>query len=520
MLKMAQIDYIKHLYEVEGRSLREIARKVGINFRTVKRYAYMYDFNPHELPNVAPETFPVLGPYIPIIDGWMEQDMREPRKQRHTATRICARLQEECGFRGSYSSVKRYVAKKRWLLDQAREGYLPIEQPPGHAQTDFGEFKYYDGLGNAQTGYALLVTFPYSNAGWMQVFPSQNQECLLEGLKQIFYHVGGVPVRLRCDNMTTAVAQVLEGQERILSDGFYRFKLHHRFETVFCNPDSGNEKGNVENKVGYDRRNMLVPVPTIEDFPAFNKTLLARCDADHDREHYRRQTRISELWAEEKGKLLTLPEYEYEVFRYESLSVNKTGFVTIDTNRYGLPPTLAGKVVQAKIFFDRVEVYYDRERISAYARSYGRQEEVTDWKQYLPILLRKPGAAEHTRFFNQMPKLWQDYLRNTRGGERKSALTLLSEIVADGNEALCDDALELAERYGQPDSDSIRQCYYLIAKPESYPQPMQLSAPTPLLNYRPDLAVYDNLTIHPAAPDGFAAAPAATGVPLTGGAAV
>ena len=88
------------------------------------------------------------------------------------------------------------------------------------------------------------------------------------------------------------------------------------------------------------------------------------------------KTPISALWAEEKQKLLTLPEYEYEVFRYESLSVNKTGFVTIDTNRYGLPPTLAGKVVQAKIFFDRVEVYYDRQCLSSYVRSYGRQQEV------------------------------------------------------------------------------------------------------------------------------------------------
>lgn len=512
MLRMAQIEYIKHLYEVEGKSLREIAQIVGVNFRTVKKYAYMYDFNPHELPRMAPEEYPVLGGYIPIIDEWMEADMREPRKQRHTASRIWARLREEHGFTGCYSSVKRYVAKKRWQLNQAREGHLPIAQPPGHAQTDFGEFKYYDGLGAAQTGYGLLVTYPHSNAGWMQVFPSQNQECLLEGLKRIFYHTGGVPIRLRCDNMTTAVVQILEGAERILSDGFYRFKLHHRFETDFCNPASGNEKGNVENKVGYDRRNMLVPVPTIEDFAAFNELLLARCDADHEREHYRHKIPIGTLWAEEKQKLLTLPEYEYEVFRYESLSVNKTGFVTIDTNRYGLPPTLAGKIVQAKIFFDRVEVYYDRQCLSRYARSYGRQQEVTDWKQYLPMLLRKPGATEHTRFFGQMPKLWQTYLRTTRGGERKSALMLLMEMVEDGNDALCDDALELAGQYGQPDNDSIRQCYYLIAKPESRPQPLQLGAQTPLLNYWPDLAVYDGLTL-PHENRDFAA------LPVRGGAA-
>jgi len=490
---MAEINYIRHLYESDGKSLREIAKVVGKNFRTVQKYAYKDDWSERIMPNVAPENYPVLGPYVHIVDEWLEQDMREPRKQRHTAKRVWTRLREEHGFPGGYTSVKRYVARKRFLLNEARAGYLPLAQPPGHAQVDFGKFKYYDGLGLDHQGRYLIVTFPYSNAGWMQIFPSENQECLLEGLKRIFNYIGGVPVRLRCDNMTTAVAQVLEGAERILSDGFLRFKLHYRFEADFCNPDSGNEKGNVENKVGYDRRNLLVPVPVIEDFATFNQELLLRCDTDHDREHYRRNVPIHALWAEEKGKLLSLPAFEYEVFRYEAHNVNKTGFITIDTNKYGLSPTFAGKTVQTKIFFDRVEVYFDHQLLKTYDRSYSRLQEVTDWKEYLPSLLRKPGATEHTRFFNQMPKLWQEYLKTVQGAERKSALMLLSEIVLDGNEALCDDALALAHENGRADADSIRQCYLLISRPESYPQPLHLVSDPPLLNYRPDLSVYDGL---------------------------
>jgi hypothetical protein len=143
VLKMAQIEYIKHLYECEGKSLRKIAKEVGMNFRTVRKYAHMNNFSPPIQPNVEPENYPTLGPCIPAINEWMEQDMREPRKQRHTAKWVYDRLREEQGFRGSYASVKRYVAKKRWLLQQAREGYLPLAQPPGHAQVDFGKFKYY-----------------------------------------------------------------------------------------------------------------------------------------------------------------------------------------------------------------------------------------------------------------------------------------------------------------------------------------------------------------------------------------
>ena len=493
MLRMTEIEYIRDLYETEGLSLREIARRTRKDFRTVQKYAYQHDFRPEVKLKTEPSSFPAMGPYIPAVDEILAEDAKEPRKQRHTVRKIYDRLCAEQGFKGSYSSVKRYVAIKKEEMKKHRESYLPLLHRPGHAQVDFGQFKYYDASNEGQLGHALVVSFPNSNTGWLQVFPSENQECLLEGLKRIFYHIGGVPIRIRCDNMTTAVAQVLEGAERILSDGFHRFLLHHRMGSDFCNPAKGNEKGHVENKVGYTRRNFLVPVPTITDFDAFNKELLDRCDADHAREHYVHGKHIQELWDEERRVLLSLPNYEYEVFRYESFVANKNGFITCDTNRYGLSPEFHGKVVQAKIYFDKIEVFYDRALLKTFSRSYLKNHEICDWKDYLPALVKKPGATEHTRFFNQMPKLWQNYLKGLPNRERKSALRLLSEIVRDGNEALCDEALELAHEYGTLDSDSIRQCYLFITKPERHPQPLQFSTQPPVLNYRPDLSAYDGL---------------------------
>ena len=491
---MTQIEYIKDLYENEGLSLREIARRTQKDFRTVQKYAYRNDWQPPVEPKMNPAAYPVLGEYIPKINEWLEHDEREPRKQRHTITRVFKRLQEECGYEGGYSSVKRYVNRKRDEINKRKESYLPLEHPPGHAQVDFGKFKYYGAIGEDYKGYALSISFPYSNAGWTQVFKSENQECLLTGMKRIFSHIGGVPIRCRCDNMTTAVAQVLDGPERIITDGFTRFMLHHRFKADFCTPAKGNEKGNVENKVGYTRRNMLVPVPVITDINAFNEELLLRCDKDHGRKHYIHDALIRELWEDEKQSLLTLPEHEYEVFSYESLKADKYGFITLDTNKYGLSPELSGIVVQAKIYYDRIDVFYDHSLLKSFIRSYAKNGEDYDWKDYLPTLIKKPGATEHTKFFNQMPKLWQHYLKSVSGRERKSALLLLSEMVNEGNELLCDDALELAESHGRIDNDSIRQCYLLISKPERHPQPLVLSSNPPLSNYRPDLSVYDSLT--------------------------
>lgn len=188
-----------------------------------------------------------------------------------------------------------------------------------------------------------------------------------------------------------------------------------------------------------------------------------------------------------------MPQYPYQVFRYAALKVNKNGFAVVDTNKYGLSPTLIGETVQAKIYFDQIEFFYDHQLLGRFRRSYGKRDETYDWTQYVSTLCRKPRAVENARFFHKFPTLWQKHLLRTQGAERRNALQLLDEIVRDGNASLCNDALELAAENGRTDADSIRQCYYMIARKEFHPQPLALLNNTPVLDYQPDLTAYDGL---------------------------
>ena len=154
---MAEQEYIRHLYEDEGKSIREIARMTGCNFRTARKYATKEDWNEERKREVRPESYPVLKEYIPTIDAWLEADRKAPRKQRHTAKRVYDRLRDEKGYRGSYTSVKRYVRRKKQMLRVASEGYVPLAQPEGHAQVDFGEFQYHDGEGRERKGYVPVL---------------------------------------------------------------------------------------------------------------------------------------------------------------------------------------------------------------------------------------------------------------------------------------------------------------------------------------------------------------------------
>jgi len=119
-----------------------------------------------------------------------------------------------------------------------------------------------------------------------------------------------------------------------LNKGFLRFALHYGFSTNFCNPGSGNEKGHVESKVGYHRRNFLVPIPEFNDLTEFNRQLLTLGDQDMKRPHYQKDGSIAELFIQDKEALLPLPKIPLEVYRLEKGKADNYGKVKFDNRIY------------------------------------------------------------------------------------------------------------------------------------------------------------------------------------------
>lgn len=265
-----------------------------------------------------------MDPVKPILDRWIKEDLKKKKKYRRTAKRMYEILKEEYGFTGSDRSVRLYVSKrKQELLEQNEAAALPLESKPATAQVDFGEAPFlYQGK-HIDLPY-LVVSFPYNNAAYVQVMPAQNQECFLEGLKRIFHYLGGVPRVIRFDNLTPAVKTILPNGERELTETFQRFVLHYGFECEFCNPASGNEKGNVESKVKYIRNNFFLPEQTIYQLESFNESLWEKCEKDWNRPHYVKERLITELFEEEQALFFQLPAKEFECVRCTVLSKLKT----------------------------------------------------------------------------------------------------------------------------------------------------------------------------------------------------
>ena len=131
---------------------------------------------------------------------WLQKDKFARRKQRHTAQRVFDRLTKEVPeFDCSYRLVAQYVSvRKKELNLTHQDGAIPLLHHPGEAQADFGTADLIEHGRCRKDGKYLVLSFPYSNAGYFQLHYGENMECLLESLVAIFEHIGGVPREI-CD---------------------------------------------------------------------------------------------------------------------------------------------------------------------------------------------------------------------------------------------------------------------------------------------------------------------------------
>lgn len=501
MLTMTQIKNIRNLYKFKGKNLNYITKHTGHNYRTVVKYLDKNDFNVDCNKKDGRGRPRKIDAVIPIIDDWLRHDKTAPYKQRHTAKRIFDRLNEEYPdiMDVGYRSICMYVSKRKKEIYNDSKGYLPLDHPEGEAQLDFGQAAFVEN-GKTITGHYINMTFPYSNANYTQVFMGENQECLLQGMKSIFEHMSCVPYKIWFDNLSAAVI-LGKNKERNLVEQFEKFAMHYGFEINFCNPNSGNEKGAVENKVGYIRRNMFVPIPNLNNIDEYNKKLLYLCETDMERKHYKKDNKIKELFESEKQYMFKLPDKPFDVCRIKAGIADNYGKIEFETNTYSTSPKHAMSEIIIKVTADKV-ILMDKQFnvIVTHKRLYGKHEESMKWLPYLETLSKRPTAIKYTRFYNELPGIWKDYITSQdKEGKKNSILTLMQIIKDDEKEGfdLSAKALEKALAAGVSDIDSILITYYRIKNSKVYDNAInEINAEKrthEIEEYKIDLNVYDCL---------------------------
>jgi transposase len=373
-------------------SIRELARRFSTHRRTVREALESATPRPRK---AVTRSASELGRFKPIIDGWLEADREVPRKQRHTARRVWQRLVDEHGATVGESTVRRYVAEVRRRQPAVLADIMvPQRHLPGdEAEVDFGRVTFW--LDEVETlGWMFVMRLSASARGFHRVFLNEAQQVFLDGHVRAFEHFGGVPARVRYDNLKPAVVRVLKGRDRTESERFVALRSHYGFDSFFCRPGvaGAHEKGGVEGEIGRFRRRHLVPVPHVATLGELNELVASGDIADDQRHVAGRVLSVGEHFAGEALTLAALPAERFDATVHLTPRVDVKSRVCVRQGFYSVPVRYVGRRVDVRLGADTVEVLDGRDGIVVHDRLTGRGGEALVLDHYLEVLAVKPGA--------------------------------------------------------------------------------------------------------------------------------
>ncbi len=383
---------------LKGESQRSISRRLGISRQTVKKYCEG-SAHPEVRKTYVREPDTITEAIKTFILDCFKQDKEENiKKQTHTAKRIYDRLVEEKSFTGAESTIRKAVKELRASQLVPPQSNVPLSYEPGEAaQIDWGEATVY--LDGEKTKlYTFCARLCYSCDIFVQVFKSANQESFLEAQQRMFDFFNGIPKRLIFDNAKVAVKEgfgiYAKPQNRYLS-----FSAHYAFSLDFCNPSKGNEKGLVENLVGYSRRNFFVPVPKAATVEALNQQLWDDCLLYRDNHHIKgREHPVKDMYQEECSFLNPLPSFRFDTSKTVVAGVDDFSTVRYEKNYYSVPTQYLRKEVTVKGYGNKVSIYYKNNLIASHIRSYYIGKTYYCLEHYIDLLDKKPRSV-----FNAKP---------------------------------------------------------------------------------------------------------------------
>lgn len=485
---MSQWAEIRHMHLVDGVAKKEIARRFGLDVKTVRR----------AVGRQAPPTRRRTLRRGRWLDGCRAEIVgllqAEPRV---TAKRIGRLLGERaCGI--GARALREYVHDLRRELRE-EEAYVHRTHKPGATlEGDFFEHVVRI-TGELRKAKVFVTTLPASNSYFAKAYPLERLECLLDGLNASFSYFGGLPQRGVLDNTSLAVKKVLPGTEREETRAFEGWRGCFPLHFDFCAPAKGNEKGSVERGNEYVRGLFFRPIPEAASWDELNAGLLAELERDLDLRELPDGRTARQALVAEREHLRPLPPTLPESCRIVPCVADKCAIVTVDRSRYSVPSELSRRALLAKIHWDKIEIVDGERRVAIHGRAYVEGTHVLDAMHVLRLLEKKHRAIPESTAVQQMklPPALVELRVALRGKVRHPdrewvrVLRLLEEHTMDALESAVCEAL----RRASPSLETVR----MLLRQQS--SEAIVIAPAPVADPRiaaievapADLAGYDRL---------------------------
>jgi transposase len=398
MIDYALYSKIKHLSINDGLTAPQIARELAMDVRTVRKWLDEPQFKSRK-----------SAPRASKLDPFKRDIVRLLEAHPYTAIQIFQRIREQ-GFTGRYSIVKDYVRKVRPAKSQA---FLTLVFAPGEcAQVDWGSYGSVNVGGTRRRLSFFVMVLCYSRLMYVEFTVCQTMEHFLGCHQNAFEYFGKVTGKIMVDNLKSAVLKRIVGQAPVFNPKYLDFANHYGFTIAACNVGKGNEKGRVENGVGYVKKNFLAGLD-IPDFDAIHPAARHWLDTVANvRIHGETREQPIVRFEKERACLSPLPAQRYDIATVSQVRASSQFRVTLDTNRYSVPAEYAGRRLTLKAFPDRICLYYDNKLIARHPRSYDRRQDIEDPDHPKPLLRWRKKAREQKivmRFLSLSPKSAQYY---------------------------------------------------------------------------------------------------------------
>jgi len=494
------LSVIRRWHFRERISLRQIAKRTGLSRNTIRRYlrgdvvepVYPQRKTPSKLDDFAAR----------LVEG-LKAQTQAARKQRKTLKHLHAELCAQ-GYTGSYHRVAAFARQWRQVQrEQAKSAgrgtFVPLRFAPGEAfQFDWSE-DWAVIAGEKTKLQVAQFKLSHSRAFYLRAYRLQTHEMLFDAHHHAFVAFGGIPQRGIYDNMKTAVDRIGRGKVRDVNARFRAMVSHYLFDAQFCNPAAGWEKGQIEKNVQDARRRIWQSVPAFQSLAALNDWLAEQCQLMWQQaRHPEEPVTIQEAWTRERPLLMPVGQ-PFDGFVEHTKRVSPTCLVTFERNRYSVPASFANRPVSLRVYADRLLLVAEGQVIAEHARHIVRGHDrpgqtLYDWRHYLAVVQRKPGALRNGAPFSELPagfRRLQTLLLKRPGGDREMADILALVLLHDEQTVLA--AVELALEAGVPSKQTVLN---LLSRLLEGTPPPPLAAPhTLLLRVEPQANVdrYDQL---------------------------
>ena len=382
MISYSVFCQLRELADQKHLTIAQIAAELALHPKTVAQWVPRPSYQRRRSTKRPSKLDPFKGQIIGLLE-------RHP----DTAQQVLQQLRTQ-GYAGGYSILKAFV---RLVRPVRKPAFLVLAFAAGEcAQVDWGSYGSIT-VGSTRRRLSFFVmVLCYSRMIYVEFTLSQGMEQFLSCHRHALEFFGGTPAKIMIDNLKTGVLEHPPGMDARFHPRYLDFAAHYGFTPVACQVRKGNEKGRVENGVGYVKKNLLNGLE-IPSFSAVNPAARQWLDTVANvRLHGETHCQPAARFAQEKPSLRPLSAMPYDCAVIRSTSANGCCRVILDTNRYSVPYLYASQKLTLKIYPDQLLVYHHEKLIATHLRGYDRRQDIRNPDHIQELLVHRHRAREQT----------------------------------------------------------------------------------------------------------------------------